>query len=134
MNNQEKVWKLLEDLNIVVIYNDELQRQALSTVVEDNNGGSKRIIIINQTLVPLENMPYFLAHEAAHLILNHTHNSIKNESEANRWAIQFLACDIDHIRSYVEFMQLNGIPNRLVDTVKDVITPLVLSRELNVVE
>ena len=134
MTTQEKVWKLLEDLNIVVIYNDELQRQALSAVVEDNNGGSNRIIIINQTLVPLENMPYFLAHEAAHLILNHTHNSIKNEAEANRWAIKFLACDIDHIRSYVEFMQLNGIPNRLVDTVKDVITPLVLSRDLNVVE
>jgi len=134
MNNQEKVWKLLEDLNIVVVYNNELQRQALSTVVKDHNGESNRIIIINQTLVPLENMPYFLAHEAAHLVLQHNHNSIKNEAEANRWAIKFLACDIDHIRSYVEFMQLNGIPNKLVDTVKDIITPLVLSRNLNVVE
>lgn len=128
MNNQEKVWKLLEDLDIVVIYSSKLNRTAVSTRFSDTDGTVKSAIVINQTLITLDSMPYYLAHEAAHLVLNHSRNSIKNEAEANRWAIKFLASDIHHIRSYVEFMQINGIPNKLIDTVKDVIMPLVLSR------
>ena len=127
MNNQEKVWKLLEDLNIVVIYNSGLTKEAISTNYQFPDGSINPIILINPSLVPQENEPYYLAHEAAHLILHHTHNSIKNEAEANRWAIAFLASDI-HIRSYIEFMEINGIPNKLVDTVKDVVTPLVRDR------
>lgn len=130
MNNQEKVWKLLEDLNIVVIYNNELTKEAISTKYQYPDGSIKPIILINPLLVPQESLPYYLAHEAAHLILHHAHNSIKNEAEANRWAIEFLARDIHHIRSYVEFMEINGIPNKLVDTVKDVVTPIVLSRAI----
>lgn len=89
MNNQEKVWKLLEDLKIVVIYNNELTKEAISTNYQYPDGSIKPMILINPLLVPQESLPYYLAHEVRHLILHHAHNSIKNEAEANRWAIEF---------------------------------------------
>lgn len=128
MNNQEKVWALLEQLNIVVMYDANIKRQAVVTDFKELDDTIHKVIIVNPKTLSSDKLPYFLAHEAAHLILGHKSNSIKHEAEANRWAIKFLASDVDHIRSYIEFMQINGIPGKLLDLVQDVLTPIVLSR------
>ncbi len=92
-----------------------------------NNPGQ---ILVSGRILNSPGFVYVMAHEIAHFVLHtdHRSNSIKNEAKANRWAIQFLASDVDHIRSYVEFMQINGIPGKLLDLVQYVLTPIVLSR------
>lgn len=121
MNNEEKVWNILEKLGLTVTVYNDLHADAVSI----NNK-----ILVSGKILNSPEFVYVMAHEIAHFVLHTDHrcNSIKNEAEANRWAIKFLTADVDHIRSYVEFMQINGIPGKLLDMVQDVLTPIVLSR------
>ena len=121
MNNEEKVWDALEKLGLTVTVYNNLHIEAVTV---------NKQILINGKVLNSPEFVYVVAHEIAHYILHTDHraNSIKCEAEANRWAIEFLTTDVHHIRSYVEFMQINGIPWKLLDMVQDVLTPIVLSR------
>jgi len=121
MNNEEKVWNILEKLGLTVTINNNLHADAITV---DNQ------ILISGRILNSPEFVYVMAHEIAHFVLHtdHRFNSIKSEAEANRWAITFLTTDVHHIRSYVEFMQINGIPGKLLDMVQDVLTPIMLSR------
>jgi len=121
MNNEEKVWNILEKLGLTVTVYNDLHAGAVTI----NNK-----ILVSGKILNSPEFVYVMAHEIAHFVLHTDHrcNSIKNEAEANRWAIKFLTADVDHIRCYVEFMQINGIPGKLIDMVQDVLTPIVLSR------
>ncbi|ORI39668.1 ImmA/IrrE family metallo-endopeptidase [Leuconostoc mesenteroides] len=121
MNNEEKVWNILEKLGLTVTVYNDLHADAVTI----NNK-----ILVSGRILNSPEFVYVMAHEIAHFVLHtdHRSNSIKNEAEANRWAIKFLTTDVHHIRSYVEFMQINGIPGKLIDMVQDVLTPIVLSR------
>lgn len=121
MNNEEKVWDILEKLGLTVTVYSNLHTDAVTV----NNQ-----ILVSGRILNSPEFVYVMAHEIAHFVLHtdHRSNSIKNEAEANRWAIKFLTTDVHHIRSYVEFMQINGIPGKLLDMVQDVLTPIMLSR------
>jgi len=121
MNNEEKVWNVLEKLGLTVTVYDSLHADAVTV---------DKQILVSGTILNSTEFVYVMAHEVAHYVLHtdHRHNSIKNEAEANRWAIRFLTTDVHHIRSYVEFMQINGVPGKLLDMVQDVLTPIMLSR------